>query len=150
MEYKTCSFFGHRDILTNINSELFTHIEYVIETLGVNEFYVGGYGQFDALAKDCISELKAKYPDIKLFLALAYMPTKDTYIDKTYDGSVFFDGLETGPKRFAITKRNKIMARESDVIICYIRQNHGGAYTAVNYAKNQGELIFNCLKNDVF
>ncbi len=150
MEYKICSFFGHKEMLNTVETELLQHIRYTIETLNIKEFYVGEYGAFDSLAKKCVVKLRKEFPHIKLYLALAYMPTKNTQIDKVYDGSIFFDGLEFGPKRFAITKRNRIMAKESDVIICYVERKSGGAYTAVNHAKNQGKLILNCVNNEIF
>ncbi|MFI3174571.1 MAG: hypothetical protein R3Y53_05120 [Bacillota bacterium] len=150
MKYKVCSFFGHKTILSKVEAELLQHIRHAIETLNVQEFYVGEYGAFDFLAKKCVVECRKEFPHIKLYLALAYMPTKNTLIGKDYDGSIFFDGLESGPKRFAITKRNRIIAKESDVIICYVEKKSGGAYTAVNHAKNQGKLILNCVDNEIF
>lgn len=146
---KSCSFFGHRNVLDKIDESLFMQIEYAINTLGVNTFYVGGYGEFDNKVVEVIGKIKNIYPDIKLLLAVAYLPIKE-YDTMYYDGTIFFDGLEFGVKRFAIGKRNRLMVDASDVIICYITHNHGGAYTASNYAKKMGKVILNCIENSYF
>ncbi len=149
-QHKICSFFGHRHVLENIESQLLEHIKYAVEVLQVTDFYIGGYGSFDEQAKRAIIQMKKQYPNIKMYLTLAYMPTKNTFIDEQYDGSIFFEGLETGVKRFAISKRNRLMVQNSDVIICYITRDYGGAYTATKYAKNQGKLVLNCTQNTMF
>lgn len=150
MNCKICSFFGHRELYENIDEILISHIKFSIEEMGVTEFYIGGYGQFDQRAKELVYGLKNEYHSIKLYLALAYMPTKDTFIDDKYDGSVFLDGLESAYKRFAITKRNKLMVEESDVVICYVKRLHGGAYTASKYAYNKNKIVLNCSDSDMF
>ncbi|WP_317854210.1 hypothetical protein [Chakrabartyella piscis] len=148
---KTCSFFGHREVSDTIEDKLLEYIEYAINTLGITAFYVGGYGDFDRKVTNLMIPIRNKYPHIQLLLALAYLPTKKDPIDKSnwYDDTVYFDGLEFAPKRFAITKRNRLMVESSDAIICYITRNHGGAYTAVKYAKKQEKPILNCVKTDV-
>jgi hypothetical protein len=62
-----------------------------------------------------------------------------------YDLSETFlpEGIETVPKRFAISWRNKRMVRESSVIICYITHSWGGAAQFVEYAKRQGKEVIN-------
>lgn len=148
---KTCSFFGHRDVYDDIDEKLLEHIEYAINILGITTFYVGGNGDFDKKVAAIMMDVRKKYPQIQLVLAYAYLPTKKDNIDlsRWYDDTVFFDGLELAMKRFAITKRNTLMVGASDAIICYIKKDHGGAYTAVKRGKKQGKLILNCIESKV-
>lgn len=71
------------------------------------------------------------------------MPNEKTIIDKSYDSSLYPEGLETVPRRFAIINRNKYMLRKSDIVISYVIASYGGAYTACKYAKSQNKIIIN-------
>ena len=71
----SCFFIGHRDA----PGELLPHIRVAAEELivrkGVTDFYVGSRGGFDRLAAAAVLELRAAYPDIRLYRVLAYHPT---------------------------------------------------------------------------
>ncbi|MCI6582844.1 MAG: hypothetical protein MSH15_12835 [Oscillospiraceae bacterium] len=43
----------------------------------------------------------------------------------------------------AILVRNMKMVDRSNLIVCYIQHNSGGAYKTVQYAKNNGVEIYN-------
>ncbi len=151
MEHKkACSFFGHRDVYTNIDNELEHYIRWAIEKCGIELFYVGGHGEFDRRACGAIGSLKKQYPHIELYVALAYLPTGKQNIPFSCDGSVFFEGLETAHKKAAITKRNRLMVEASDVVICYMTRTHGGAYAATRYAQRLSKEILNCADNQIF
>ena len=49
---------------------------------------------------------------------------------------------KTHPKG-AITKRNRWMVEQADLLICYIEREEGGAFTALKYAKKQKKTIIN-------
>ena len=81
-----------------------------------------------------LKELKGKYPHIRYTVILAYMP--DEHIKEVYgEDTLFPDGMETVPKRFAISKRNDWMIKHSDVAVCYVWKVTGGA------AKFRGRCI---------
>ena len=123
---KTCCFFGHREVTHNIRDRLTAIIEKLIVDNGVTEFYVGHQGQFDSMVYSVLKELKAKYPHIRYTVVLAYMPdehTKELYGENT----LYPDGLETVPKRFAISKRNDWMIKQSGFAVCYVHKITGGA-----------------------
>ena len=123
---KACCFFGHREVTHNIRDKLTAIIEKLIAEDGVTEFYVGHQGQFDNMVYSVLKELKAKYPQIRYTVVLAYMP--DEYIKEVYgEDTLFPDGLESVPKKFAISKRNDWMIQQSGVVVCYVYKVTGGA-----------------------
>ena len=109
-ENRACCFFGHREVVHNIRAELKSVIEKLIVTEKVGNFYVGNQGQFDSMVYSVLKEPKKQYPQIRYTVVLAYMPNgriKEIY---GYD-TIYPEGLETVPKRFAISKRNDWMTR---------------------------------------
>lgn len=105
---------------------------------GVNIFYLGGYGAFDSLAAAVLRKQKTQYPEIELILVLAYFDTKrDT---SGYDSTVY-PPLETVPRRFAISHRNRWMVENSDVVVAYVLHDWGGAATTLRCARKKKKQI---------
>ena len=123
---KTCCFFGHREVTHNIRDRLTAIIEKLITEDGVTEFYVGHQGQFDSMVYSVLKEFKAKYPQIRYAVVLAYMP--DEHIMEVYgENTLFPDGLERVPNKFAISKRNDCMIQQSGFAVCYVHKIMGSA-----------------------
>ena len=123
---KTCCFFGHREVTHNIKDKLIAIIEKLITEDNVTEFYVGHQGQFDWMVYSVLKELKAKYPYIRYTVVLAYMPNE--HIKGVYgEDTLFPDGMEKVPKKFAISKRNDWMIQQSEIAVCYVHKITGGA-----------------------
>ena len=138
---KSCCFFGHRDTPNDINPKLIQAIENLIINENVNNFYVGNQGEFDGMVYSALKKLKQKYPQISYAVVLAYLPA-DNSIDN-YDGNTIYpEGLESVPKRFAISKRNDSMIIHSNYCICYITHNFGGAAQFAEKAKKIGLRIY--------
>ena len=134
---KTCCFFGHREVTHNIRPKLTAIIKKLIAEEGVTGFYVGNQGQFDSMVYSVLKELKAKYPHIRYTVVLAYMP--DEHIKELYgEDTLYPDGLETVPKRFAISKRNDWMIQQSGVAVCYVHKITGGAAKFREKSGNKG------------
>ena len=106
---KVCAFFGHREIWDDISAPLEQAIRTAIMQYGVTSFWVGGCGQFDAYAAGSVRRLKKEFPHIRLYLILAYLPMKKDPYFCAYDSTIYPEGLEFVPKRFAISKRNRWM-----------------------------------------
>lgn len=141
-----CCFFGHRDAPSDILPILKQEIENLIIKYDVHTFYVGGYGRFDGYAVNAVNDIKKKYKEIQLFLITAYLSTLESskdYIQSTYDGTIYPDGLETTVQRFSITKRNRWMVEQSRFVIAYVNHSWGGAATAVQYAKRKNCKVIN-------
>ena len=142
MEKNAACFFGHREVTHNIRDKLTEIIENLITEKDVKEFYVGHQGQFDNMAYSVLKELKSNYPHIRYSVVLAYMP--DEHIKEVYgEDTLFPDGLESVPKRFAISKRNDWMIQHSSYAICYVHKITGGAAKFREKAERKGLTIIN-------
>ena len=139
---KTCCFFGHREVTHDIRQKLTETIENLIIAEKVDNFYVGNQGQFDSMVYTVLSELKNKYPHIKYTVILAYMPDRKT-AEKYGDNTLYPDGLEFVPKRFAISRRNEWMIKKSAYVVCYVHKITSGAYQFQNAALKKNRTVIN-------
>lgn len=139
----TCAFFGHRDIdYFPYNEKIEEILVDLIENCGVTQFYSGYRGKFDELCAYLVWELKFQYPQIKNTLVLSYLPYKksDFVLPKYFDDSVYLLEKKV-PPRFAIPHTNRRMVDLADYIVSGVNHDHGGAFTACNYARNRGKTI---------
>ena len=142
MEIRTACFFGHRDVTHDIRAKLQFIIEQLITEEQIYNFYVGHQGQFDSMVYSILKELKVKYPHIRYTVVLAYMP--DEHIKEVYgEDTLYPDGLETVPRRFAISKRNDWMIQHSGYAVCYVHKITGGAAKFREKAEKKGLRIIN-------
>ena len=139
MENRSCTFFGHRDTPNGIRPQLKAALVDLIENQGVTQFYVGNQGCFDSMAIGVLSELIEKYP-IRFFVVLAGLPEReDPYADRI--PTIFPEGLETVPRRFAIDRRNRWMIEQSDSVVTYVRHPYGGAAKIRELARRKGRQL---------
>lgn len=79
-------------------------------------------------------------------LFLAYLPgprqSHEALRDEEID-TVFPEGLELVPKRYAIVHRNRWMVEQSDYMIAYVTHSFGGAAQTYAYAVRRGLTIIN-------
>lgn len=136
----TCTFFGHRECPDTIKPALRKTIEMLITDHGVENFYVGNQGQFDACVRSTLRQLKIEYPNIRYAVVLAYMPVRRSEFDDFTD-TVFPEGLETVHPRYAIDRRNKWMLERTDFVICCIQHPWGCAAQYVQAAVRQGKTV---------
>ena len=135
----TVTFCGHAQISQSekIEKWLYDVTQKLIEQ-GATTFYLGGYGAFDSLAASVLREQKKQYPQIELVLVLAYLNTgRNT---SGYDSTVY-PPLETVPRRFAISHRNRWMVESADVVVAYVLHDWGGAATTLRCAKQKKKQI---------
>ena len=135
-----CTFFGHRDCPDTIKPKLRETLIDLITNYSVDMFYVGHQGQFDAIVRSTLRELKKEYPQIDYAVALAYMPSKKTAYDD-YSDTMLPEGIESVHPRYAISWRNNWMLQQSDYVVAYITHTWGGAYTFVQTARRTGIQI---------
>ena len=151
MEIYTVSFFGHRQLddfmeaerrLEKLIRELLAEREYV-------EFLVGRNGDFDQLAASTVLRLKRTVRDdnSSLVLVLPYLTAE--YVNNQDSFESYYDEIEVcqaaagGHFKSAIQTRNREMVDRSDLVVCCIEQDKGGAYQTMQYARRQGKKIIN-------
>ena len=135
----TVTFFGHKDTPKNIEPTLRTTLVDLIENHGATEFYVGNNGNFDTMVRRQLENLSQTYP-ITYNIVLAYILTKKSEYD-SFTNTLLPEGIETVPKRFAISYRNKWMVEQSDVVVTYITHGFGGAAQFKALAEKQGKTV---------
>ena len=135
----TATFFGHKDTPKEIEPTLRSTLIDLIENKNVTVFYVGNNGNFDTMVRRQLEDLSRIYP-ITYSVVLAYLPTKKNKYDNLTN-TIYPEGLETVPKRFAISWRNKWMIKQSDVIVTYVTHTFGGAAQFKEAAKRPGKSV---------
>lgn len=135
----TVTFCGHSKL--NKPDSFSKWLDVILPSLiegGADTFYLGGYGDFDALAASAVRGQKQVYPHIELILVLAYL---DREIDASrYDGTTY-PPLEKVPPRYAIVRRNEWMVRESDVVISGVLHSWGGAAKTLEFAQQKKKVV---------
>ena len=139
---KTCTFFGHRDCPDTVKPRLREVLVQLIECDGVDRFYVGHQGAFDAVVLSVLRELALLYPQIRYDIVLAYMPQEKSHFDIEMEQHTLLpEGIETAPRRFAIDRRNRWMLQQADYVVTYVRNSWGGAAKFADEAKRLGKHV---------
>ena len=151
MEIFTVSFFGHREIdnVVQIERNLEDKITELIRTKQYVEFLVGREGEFDILAASVVKRVKKQmdYGNCSLIWVLPYMKAEFRSNEKEfleyYDEVEICEQSAKAHYKAAMQIRNRAMVDRSDLMICCIQRNNGGAYKTVQYAEKQGHFIIN-------
>lgn len=139
-----CTFFGHRDCPAGVKPRLRAAVVELMERYGVDRFYVGRQGAFDAMVRSVLRELAEAYPHISYAVVLERLPEGRRELDApNFSDAIFPPGLETVPPRFAISKRNEWMLRQADYVVAYITHGWGGAARYVEKAARLGKVVIN-------
>ena len=151
MNIYTVSFFGHRYIERGIEIE--NRLEKLLHDLIMQkeyiEFLIGRDGEFDILASAAIKRAinKYAYDNTHFTLVLPYM--KAEYRDNEKEFLEYYDEVEVcyesskAHPKSAIQIRNRSMINRSDLVVCCVQHNSGGAYRTLQYAEKQGKRIIN-------
>lgn len=134
----TCTFFGHRSVHEKIEPTLRSTLMDLIENHWVTRFYVGNHGAFDAMVRRVLDDLSSTYA-ITYYVVLAYLPEKGGQEDSD---TIFPEDIESVPKRFAISYRNKWMLERSDYVVTYVTHQIGsGAAQFKELAEKRGKTV---------
>ena len=140
----TVTFFGHKDTPKNIEPTLRATLVELIENKNVTVFYVGNNGNFDTMVRRQLEELSHTYP-ITYSVVLAYLPIKKSEYDDSTN-TIYPEGIETVPKRFAISYRNKWMVGQADIVVTYVTHSFGGAAQFKELAERQGKTVIELIE----
>ena len=140
MGHRACTFFGHRDCPASVRPRLREVLVELVEHYKVDMFYVGSQGNFDALVRSALRELKEEYPRITYWVVLAYLPRQSRKSDPR---TILPEGIEAVPKRFAISWRNRWMLQRVGFVVAYVLRPWGGAAQFVGLARRKGKEVWN-------
>lgn len=137
-----CTFFGHRDCPATIRPRLRAVLVELIEHHGVERFYVGRQGAFDRMAQGVLRELADRYAHIHCTVVLERLPlAAGETLEPCFD-TVFPEGMESVPPRFAIARRNDWMLRQADCVVVYVTHSWGGAAQFAAKAQRLGKMVY--------
>ncbi len=138
-----CCFFGHKDAKPEIQQNLRPVLDSLIAE-GVDEFLVGHQGAFDRMVLHTLRKLKQRHSHISYHVVLAYMPGQKTDYELYESAETLYpEGMEKVHPRYAISKRNEYMIRESDVVVTYVTHSWGGAAKFAELAAKKGKCVIN-------
>lgn len=133
-----CFFIGNRDVDGGGVDAVSLAVRQAM-ALGVEEFYVGGYGRFDTTAYEAVTRMKASCPSLRLFRVLAYHPaTVQVVLRPGFDGS-FYPLDSPPPPQYAIARANRRMIDLSNVLIACV-QHPGCADKLLRHAQHRERL----------
>ena len=150
----TASFFGHRyidrfrmieDRLEELIIKLLREHEYV-------DFLVGRNGDFDQLVSSTIKRVKREFRDDNCTHILVLPYNTSEFQNNEDSFTEYYDEIEICPEahaahfKAAMQIRNRSMVDRSDLVICYVEHNSGGAYQTMQYALKQEKEVINLAK----
>lgn len=147
MKAFTCSFFGHRDFRGSSEhySKLYSLVKELLQKHEYVDFLIGGNGEFDRFAASVVHSFKGE--NCSLTLVLPYLTADFSRNMAAYEN--YYDNIEIYERsacahfKGAIGICNRYIADRSDLIICCIERDNGGAYSAVRYAVKSGKPVIN-------
>lgn len=149
--HKSCSVFGHREIeiTQNLKVKIKLTFEDLIKKENVKYFYFGGFGEFDNLCWEIVSDLKKQYPHIYRIFCLSdprhqRLSKRPKWLkDDDYEEITYLDlGFDYWYSR--LYYRNCEMINRSDFVVFYVKHTErSGAYKAMQYAKKTNKHILN-------
>lgn len=151
-KFRVACFSGHRKLPEDC-TELQTNLKNAIISLieqGVMFFGSGATIGFDQIAASTVLKLKKDYPYIKLVMVLPCPPNEQSMKWSREQREHYENLLEQADKirqvspKYTSTcmfERNCRLVDCSAYLICYLRENSGGTFYTVNYAKQQGLKI---------
>ena len=158
MDIYTVSLFGHRNLLNPLSAE--ERLEREIYKLLKNHKYVnflmGRTGEFDLMAALTVRRVMKSYRrfNCSLTLVLPYLNSnvennKDSFLN-LYDEIEICSASADAYYKSAFQLRNQNMIDRSDLVLCCIEHESGGAYQAVRYARQQKCQMINLAEGKIF
>lgn len=140
----SCFFIGHG----HTGQEVYPLLAGAVERLildGVEEFLVGRYGQFDAMAARAVRTAKERHASVTLLLLEPYY-RPEAAPPEGFDAVYYPPGLETAPKRAAIARANRAAVDGSTHLLAYVKRP-GRARDVLEYALRRERRGLICVLN---
>ena len=152
----TVSFFGHRVIENPTAAE--QSLEKLLRTLLLEKeylvFLVGRNGDFDQLVSSTVRRCKRTVRADNSALVWVMHSNTAEYRNNEESFRSYYDEIElceaAAGKHFkaAFQIRNRSMVDRSDLVVFFVRQNSGGAWQTMRYAKKLGIPCMNLCQGD--
>lgn len=145
---KKCAFTGHRALSCyDFDAALLDRVILNLIKNGAEVFYCGMAQGFDIFAAESVISYKKDY-GVKLIACLSCPEQSKTFtsankaryekILKSCDETVVLsDGYYSG----CMHARDRYLAENCDVLVCFLRKKSGGTFYTVNYAKKLDKKI---------
>ncbi len=146
----SCTFIGHRQVLQgDVEKRLLAKLEELMEMDEAFEFYMGRNGEFDDICRRAGGRIKERHPEKRIIRVLVEPYMKQSLnadkilVNRSYDEIIVPEELIDVHYKRAITARNFWMIDMCQYLIAYVHRDFGGAWTAMQYAKERGLTICN-------
>ncbi len=158
MNIYTVSLFGHRSLRNPLSAEerLEREVYRLLKNHKYVNFLIGRTGEFDLMATLTIRRVMRTYSRINCSLTLV-LPYKNSNVENHKDSFLnLYDEIEVCPYssnahyKSAFQIRNQNMIDRSNLVLCCIEHESGGAYQAVRYARQQKCQIINLAEGEIF
>lgn len=144
---KTCSVTGHRVIKDNFDITRLREVFTELIKCGKDTFLIGMALGFDTVCFNVLSDLKEFY-DIKLVACIPCVNQDRSF--SSLQKKEYKEMLNRSDQKVLVSenytpycmhKRNAYMIDNSDTLVAYLRENRGGTFNTVNYAKSKNKNI---------
>lgn len=152
----TVSFFRHRyiDNYFTVEKKLEELVRELLTTKTYVEFLIGRDGEFDQIVASTVKAVKRSVGDSNsaLVWVMAYPKAEYSNNEESFDD--YYDEIEVCEAssqchfKSAIQVRNRNMVDRSDLVVCFVERNSGGAYSTFQYAKKQEKQVINLAESE--
>lgn len=126
----------------------------LLESKNYVEFLVGRDGEFDQIVASTVKAVKRSVGDSNsaLVWVMAYPKAEYSNNEESFDD--YYDEIEVCEAssqchfKSAIQVRNRNMVDRSDLVVCFVERNSGGAYSTFQYAKEQEKQVINLAESE--
>ena len=135
-----CTFFGHRDAPLTIADRLENEILALAEK-GVETFLVGNNGNFDFMVQNILNRISKSRNNMRYMIVLSRI--SECAISGNQSFTTFPEGFEKFHPKFAISKRNEYLIKNSNIAIVYLKDKYSNCFKWTNKAISNGLTIIN-------
>lgn len=142
--------FGHRDFGGHkvLDEKLVPFLKDTIRDECFVEIYIGRDGEFDVYAASVVKRVQNQVgkENNELICVLPYTKRNMEHYEKYYDRVIIPECIGRTHPKGAISLRNRWLVEQSDLVICYVERECGGAHKAMKYAQVLGKKVINLAK----
>ena len=152
----TVSFFGHRHIdnYFAVEKKLEELVRKLLTSKNYVEFLIGRDREFDQIVASTVKAVKRSIGDNNSALVWVMAYPKAEYSNNVESFDDYYDEIEVCEAssqchfKSAIQVRNRNMVDRSDLVVCFIERDSGGAYSTLQYAIKQEKQVINLAESE--